>query len=414
MSDKKNVAALAQQAKEIEARKELDVWKEACRGCRPTDLHLIEAYAGYIKQLTFFMENAGDDKKKAFKNLNPDIRRFAAYSTHGNVLAAGVVTTASNNMQAEFDEEKGEPVANKEIKTPPYARAEVAMNKPGSEIRVASDDKNLKVTFPDAKGKIELKPANRDDLYKLITAEDMDTSFDRNVIPLHDDNDGKDTKADALSLPKANFGFMTLNTAPGVRVNLKELKGTKETPIDIRGMDNADYVFSNDSTNIKLTVARMAGTSPKLQDKALIVVPVEAAAGLKVTQTYSESTINLDPGDTELRSDVALRNDSRGLDVAFTGRYLKSPELEADFKKRGQKLSGVNGTLRIMAPNGKDYVDIDLMKDSQIPEGNFAKKPIKDREGKFEVDGSQLQKKIDDAVARLKGMTLKAERGQAK
>gem|GEM_PF-6462318 len=368
-----------------QAIEERRLWEGTYKGGRLTDLHSVETNGEYMRTLAFWLQNTNGDKKAAFEKLAPDLQQFHAYSARGNVLATGVVATASNDMQTRAAA-RGVPIPNTEVKNPRYARADVALGMPFGEISMATDDKHLTIEFPQAADDITLRPTNIPKLFHVLTTDQPEELDSKSILPVYREEDKKDATVKALRLMKASLGEVALTTAPGVQVNLQKVQGTKENPVVIRGMGNADYILGPNMKHVKLVIERVPPLG--VQKAGIAIVPPEMARKLKIKQTYYAASPDED-GIQTLSSSVTFYNEEAGVEIVFNGRQLAGKVL------KGEKIVSINGVLRVA--DAKDPIDINVMQDGVLCGGNYTHKKETD-----EIDSLPLHKQVHDACETMK------------
>ncbi len=212
------------------ANKELDVWMAASGGIRLANLVYIQVFPEYFFDVSAYLTRQGGDdedkRRKAFAALELDINQFTARSINtGNAQAFGFTSVGK------FDPKGGL-----------VGKAYIACDKPRVAIVFkTTKEGKVEVTFPgtekvEGKEVIELRPADLPQLFGAVTVKDAKPGEFQ--VPFQY---GKDKKVGSFLLPAGTT--FNIRTAPGVRLNLIGVKGSKGNPFTFNVQDNVDVLL---------------------------------------------------------------------------------------------------------------------------------------------------------------------------
>jgi hypothetical protein len=339
------------------AHAQMHAWQSANNGVLPTFFHMSVVanpeYMELLHQPISIGEKGEKGRKEFIEDLAPAITGFSVDAPLGT-MAGGLILEA-----------KRHPYYYDEVSRPRYTRAHVAVNKPGAEVRVASDGTYVRIAFPDAspgkKGNIAFAKSDMhriyDDLSKVSREEVDRGKLAAARVPWRDE---PPTHTDAIKLQQGNIEQLVFSTSPGVKIDLKGVKGTKEKPIPINGMDNATFQIGKDTCHVDIEVTRSVGShlTEPYQKQAIITVPVATAREMKATYKKDPNEFDGIEGlPLNPYALVHLHGQQQGIVIRVGGHYYVPDE---DEERSGVRGSGISSTLRILNDEGTHYVDVPL------------------------------------------------------
>jgi hypothetical protein len=350
---------------------EKDAWLEVYK-VRPSDMEHLASNANII---TVAQNYAYDPIEvtpiglKAFNELlAPKITRVTVDTPIRNRYAYGFL------LETDVDPTGGPYGAEKSKER--ISQFALAIDKPGGEAHFTSTPKGVKVTFPEAslspKGNINLADADIKKLYEMVTQKEF--KVENSFIPWQQNEKDEDklTRVQELIIKKGIISSIKLNTAPGAKLYLTSLQGTKDKPYPFSGPANATYIFDKTSQHIRVDNSTAPPSPEGFQNAVIYEIPIEVAQGLKAEykQVPAKKVEEEENKDKDVikplgTRHVILKNAKQNLEFKCGDNYYAPiPELE----KVGTKLNSVKGVLRIR--KGDQYVDISLMDDTKYVHKN--------------------------------------------